>query len=242
MFCQNCGKEIAEMPCQYCGFSGVRQSTGQSANNMGKMATCKSCGEQIAKSASTCPKCGAKQKKRHPILGILIAIFGIGLIASVLNEGVGSPQKVGESGVTIEAKTPVATQAQTEFHVGDVVSLNGIEVTLASCTESSGKQFLEPESGNVFLICEFTIDNKSQKDIAVSSIASFEAYVDDYSTSISLTGTASTDKQQLGGTVAAGKKMNGAIVYEIPKDWETLEIRFTPDSWSGKDITFIVQH
>lgn len=29
MFCQNCGKEIAEMPCQYCGFSGIRQPASQ---------------------------------------------------------------------------------------------------------------------------------------------------------------------------------------------------------------------
>lgn len=43
---------------------------------MDKMTTCKVCGASIAKSATTCPQCGAKQKKRHPVLGIIIAIFG----------------------------------------------------------------------------------------------------------------------------------------------------------------------
>lgn len=242
MFCQNCGKEIAEMPCQYCGFAGTKQSTSQPETTTGKTKHCKSCGEKIAKSASICPKCGAKQKKRHPILGVLIAIFGIGIIASALNGGGKSPQKVGDVKNSAETVVPVSTQAQTEFHVGDIVSLNGVEVTFTSCAESSGKQFLNPESGNVFLICEFNIDNKSQKDIAVSSIASFEAYADDYSVSVSLTGIASTDKQQLGGTVATGKKMSGAIVYEVPKDWKILEIRFTPDFWAGEDITFIARH
>ena len=28
-----------------------------------KLTTCKSCGEEIAKSAKTCPKCGGKNKK-----------------------------------------------------------------------------------------------------------------------------------------------------------------------------------
>ena len=49
---------------------------------MDKMTTCKVCGASIAKSATTCPQCGAKQKKRHPVLGIIIAIFGICMIAA----------------------------------------------------------------------------------------------------------------------------------------------------------------
>ena len=202
---------------------------------MDKMTTCRTCGETIAKSANICPKCGAKQKKRHPILGIILAVFGIGLIGAAINGGGNEPEKVGD------VDTPKQTQEEqkTEFCVGDVVSLNDIEVTFVSCTESNGKQYLEPEAGNVFLICEFSIDNKSEKDIAVSSLVSFEAYVDDYSTTLSLTGTVSTDKQQLDGSIAAGKKMNGVVGYEVPKDWKELEIRFTPDFWTGKDITFI---
>ena len=71
---------------------------------------------------------------------------------------------------------------------------------------------------------------------------SFEAYVDDYSTNMSMTGTFAADKGQMDGTVAAGKKMSGVIGYEVPADWKTLEIRFTPDFWSGNDITFIANH
>ena len=88
----------------------------------------------------------------------------------------------------------------------------------------------------MFLLCEFSIDNQSDKDIAVSSIASFNAYVDDYSTNLSISATIATDKPQLDGAVAAGKKMTGVVGYEVPKDWE---IRFTPDFWSGNEIEFI---
>lgn len=111
-----------------------------------------------------------------------------------------------------------------------------------SCTQSSGEGFYTPDSGNVFLFCEFSIENKSSKDISISSIMSFEAYVDDYSTNMSMTGTLAADKGQLDGTVASGKKMSGVIGYEVPADWKTLEIRFTPDFWSGNDITFIANH
>ncbi len=208
---------------------------------MSKMTTCKTCGENVAKSASVCPKCGAKLKRRHPVIGIIIAIFGFCLLTSALsNFSDSEPKKVGDA--ENQQQTEQKEEQKTTFYVGDVVALNDIEVTFVSCKESKGKQFLEPDDGNVFVLCEFAIDNKSEKDIAISSIVSFQAYVDDYSTPMSLSATMSTDKQQLDGAVAAGKKMSGAIGYEVPKDWKELEIRFTPDFWSAKDITFVATH
>lgn len=189
---------------------------------MDKMTTCKVCGASIAKSATTCPQCGAKQKKRHPVLGIIIAIFGICMIVAALNDMGDDPDK----------------EKQT-FSVGETAELNGISVKFDSCTESNGSQFNTPDDGNVFLLCEFSIDNQSDKDIAVSSIASFNAYVDDYSTNLSISATIATDKTQLDGAIAAGKKMTGVVGYEVHKEWEEIEIRFTPDFWSGNEITFI---
>jgi hypothetical protein len=204
---------------------------------MDKMTNCKICGADIAKSAKVCPACGAKQKK--PVVLIVIAvIFAIGIIGAAL--GGNSPEKVGNVGTQSSADS--SELQKTEFSVGDVVSLNDIEVTFVSCTESSGKDFYTPDSGNVFLFCEFAIENKSNKDIAVSSLMSFEAYVDDYSTNLSMSGTLAADKGQMDGTIAAGKKMSGVMGYEVPENWKTLEIRFTPDFWSGKDITFIANH
>nr|DAI52188.1 MAG TPA: protein of unknown function (DUF4352) [Caudoviricetes sp.] len=188
---------------------------------MDKMTTCKVCGASIAKSASTCPQCGAKQKKRHPILGILLIIVGIVAIVGALSGGEDNPDE------------------KTVFSVGETAEVDGIKVKFDSCTESNGSTFLSPESGNVFLLCEFTIDNGSDSDIAVSSIASFNAYIDDYSTNLSISATVSSDKPQLDGAVAAGKKMTGVVGYEVPSDWKEIEIKFTPDFWSGKEITFV---
>ncbi len=204
---------------------------------MDKMTKCKTCGADIAKSAKVCPACGAKQKK-HIVLGIILVIIGLSIIGAAL--GGNSPQKVG----TMDTQGSLESTASQdkEFTTGDVVALNDIEVTFVSCLEINGNQYFSPETGNVFLLCEFVIDNKSSKDIAVSSLASFEAYVDDYSTQMSLLATMSADKNQLDGSVAAGKKMSGVVGYEVPNNWETLEIRFTPDFWSGQSITFIANH
>lgn len=207
---------------------------------MAKMVKCKTCGEEIAKSAKVCPKCGAKQKK-HTVLGIILVIFGVLLIAIAIGEnGDDWPKKVGDSTPTQKQDAQnSATLEETTFGVGEQVDLNDVVVTLKSVTESAGSQFNKPSDGNTFILCEFTIENNSNKDLGISSIMCFEAYVDDFSTSMSLSATIDSDKGQLDGSVAAGKKMNGAIGYEAPENWKEIEIRFTPDFWSGKDITFV---
>lgn len=108
--------------------------------------------------------------------------------------------------------------------------------------ESEGESFLQPTDGNVFVSCEFEIVNNSSKEINVSSLISFEAYCNDYSTSVSLSAlSAFSDKNQLDGTVAPGKKMNGIVAYEVPADWSKLEIEYSPSFW-GKAMKFVAEH
>ena len=250
MICKVCGKEIPDgsVFCQECG---------------SRIAApyCINCGQPITPDVKFCPKCGRptaprnynesnqqpaytpyspptysttpkKKKKKHPILGTILLIFGILLILGVI-AGDPEPQKVGETG------TPAIVQPlNNTFSVGDRVELGGVVVTLVNVSESTGGNYMTPESGKVFVICEFNIENNSASDIAVSSLMSFEAYIDDYSTMMDLSATVSSNKPQLDGTVAASKKMNGIIGYSADKGWQELEIRFTPDFWSGSDIIF----
>lgn len=58
----------------------------------------------------------------------------------------------------------------------------------------------------------------------------------------SLTARSATEKQQLDGRIAFGKKVAGAITYEVPAHWEELEISFTPDFWAGKDTTLVANN
>ena len=202
---------------------------------------CKNCGKEIDEKAVVCPNCGSatsekKKKKKNPILGAIILIFGILLIVGAVSGGVDKPEKVGEA--SVNSSTSPATTEKTEFTVGDKVELNDIVVTLVDVSENTGTAYTKPSDGKVFVLCEFEIENNSSKDIAVSSIMCFEAYFDDYSTSMNLSALLNTDKAQLDGSVAAGKKMNGVIGYEVDSGWSELEIRFTPNFWSGKDIIF----
>ena len=142
--------------------------------------------------------------------------------------------------------TPVEqTEAPTEavkdgYGVGETALQKDVSVTLVGVSESEGSSFNTPADGNVYVLCEFEIENNAKKELNISSMLSFEAYCDDYSCSFSLGALMEKDnKNQLDGTVAPGKKFNGVIGYEVPADWQELEIHFTPDVWFGKSMVFI---
>lgn len=210
-----------------------------------KLTTCKACGEQVAKTAKTCPHCGAKIKKSHPVtIAILVVLILIAVAVSIGESD--APKKV-DSPVSVQNPVKATTQMteaskneKNAFLLGETAELKNVQVTLASVTESDGSAYNKPTDGNVFVLCEFEITNNSDKEINISSMMSFNAYCDDYTCNYSLTALLEKgNKNQLDGTIAAGKKFNGVIGYEVPADWNELEVHFTPDFWSGKDITFI---
>ncbi len=207
---------------------------------------CKHCQTEIDKKAKVCPNC--KRKQGGALKFIIIAIVFIGIIGALTQQD-DEPKSVDnkdntqqtDGGKSEDTKAdPTKAPEKTSFAVGEAVELKDVLVTLTGITHSEGSDFNKPADGNIFTLCEFTIENNSDKDITVSSMLSFEAYCDSYSVNQSIAGLLEKgDKNQLDGNVAAGKKMNGVIAYELPSDWKELEINFTPDFWSSKDITFV---
>ena len=216
-----------------------------------KIIQCKVCGAEIASSAKTCPHCGAKNKKKSPALLIILGVIVFVILIAAIGSNGSSQSTQSNSTSSTSAASMAATAKPTAtpvpekagYGVGEAAESKGITVTLVSVTENSGSSYNKPADGNVFVLCEFEIENGSSSEIAVSSLASFEAYCDDYACNLSITALIEKgNKNQLDGSVAAGKKFNGVVGYEIPADWKELEIHFTPDFWSGKDIIFIAEH
>lgn len=89
-----------------------------------KMTTCKSCGAEIAKSAKTCPKCGAKNKK--PIYKrtwfIILAVIVVIMAFQGLSGGEGSkPATTDSEKVQIEDKEQEAKEiTYTEYLADDM--------------------------------------------------------------------------------------------------------------------------
>lgn len=204
---------------------------------------CKHCKSEIPYDAKVCPVCRKKQGAPGCLIVVLVVVVLV-VIAAFAGGGESSThQKVESTSGTSQAASQ-ASQAQSQpeqtvFTVGDTVELNGVKTTLLSAEEYPGKQYMMPTDGNVFLVCQFEIENDSSAEINVSSMVSFNAYCDDYSVSLSITGEMLEDSwKSLDGTVAPGKKINGVIAYEIPQDWQKMEISYTPSFWSGHDVQF----
>ncbi|MCR5150683.1 MAG: DUF4352 domain-containing protein [Clostridiales bacterium] len=174
--------------------------------------------------------------KGFPIAAIVLASFCLlsGVGQASLYGMLETPDNDGS------AKNIVEGLFEKTNGIGDTVKYDGINITLVDVENSYGAKYFGPDDGNVYVICEFEIANNSDETINVSSIANFNAYVDGYSTDESITAVTATDKKTLNGTVAPGKKLNGVLCYEVSEDWEKLEIIYTPDFWSDKNITFKV--
>ena len=54
---------------------------------MAKLIKCKTCGTEISNKALTCPSCGEKLKKYHPILTLFLSVIIIVSVAGTIGSG-----------------------------------------------------------------------------------------------------------------------------------------------------------
>ena len=171
------------------------------------------------------------------LMTMMIAVTG------VFVAGCSSDTSSGEGGNAGGEASESEAEEKSEYGVGETATINDVDITLVGAVESAGDDFFTPAEGNKFEILEFEIANNSDEEVAVSSIMCFEAYCDDYSIDVSYDGELAPEaegKSTLDGTVAAEKKMNGIIAYEVPADFERLEVDVNLDVWSDEAIKFVV--
>lgn len=215
---------------------------------------CKHCQSEIPKKAKICPVCKKKQGGILKwIIIVIVALVIIGAIAGGQDDQVNkvdtpssSPNNLPESSApasNTEETEPSSTEdsEKTIFHLGETAEYKDVQVTMTNITESEGSDFNTPADGNVFVLAEFEIINNSDKELTISSMLSFDAYQDGYSTGYSLTALLENDGEQLDGTIAPGKKMKGCIGYEIPSDYKELEINLSLNVWSSQKIVFVYE-
>lgn len=171
----------------------------------------------------------------------LVSLVMVCLLLLSLCACVSEPMLVGTTPVDNNTGNDSSTSVSGKtFKLGDSVELKDVVVKFVSVTESTGSQYNKPSDGNVFVLCEFEIVNNSKDELAVSSIMSFSAYCDDYTCDYSLSALMEKgNKDQLDGSVAAGKKMKGVVGYEVPADWKELEVHYTLDVLYNDKIVFV---
>ena len=162
-----------------------------------------------------------------------------------------SDKNTSDSSITSATETPEAEISATEtpaaenasLGMGDTGEAAGVSVTLNSITETTGSDLIKPSDGNVFILCNFTIQNNSDTDLTISSMLCFEAYCDDASISLDLMGLSTDEAKQAGqldGDVAVGKNLSGVVVYQVPSDYSKIEISVKPNPLNDETVDFEV--
>lgn len=198
--------------------------------------------------------CSKKKKSTCGTIGLVVSILAIAL-NMLAPEYMGYVEKAKETDAPrqesqstenstreesrSESKTNSAKE--TMFRKGEIAEMNGVQVTLTDYKESNGSEYNTPSDGNVFILVEFEIANNTKKELAVSSMLSFDAYADDYALSYSLSALMEKDGTQLDGTIAAGKKLKGWIGWEVPEDYGVIEIHFKDNVWSDNKFIFLIE-
>lgn len=133
------------------------------------------------------------------------------------------------------------TSSKDTFGLMEAAEMNNVRVIMTNYSENYGSEWNKPTDGNVFLLVEFEIANNSSSELAISSIMSFDGYVDGYSVSTSFGALLENEQSQLDGTVASGMKMKGWIGYEVPNGWREMEIHFTDNIWNNNKFKFLIE-
>lgn len=216
------------------------------------LINCPECGKEVSERAITCPNCGMKigngysNKQIRITITVLLIIAACSAIAAyyiTLHPEVINGTSENVTSVKTYESSP-QNQIEQENHqpvfgVCDTAEYNGIQVTLLGVTESEGNDYIKPEAGNIFVYPEFEFVNNSDSELMISSLVTFEAYQDDYSTSVSFEAGVVKSGESLDATIAPGKKLKGAIGFELPKEYSKLEIDVSLGVWSDEKIVFI---
>ncbi len=209
---------------------------------------CKHCKSEIPYGAKVCPKCRKKQSSKLKwgiIIFLIICIIGASNGGNNDESAKMSNQNNGNEKNRTEKSETKNGNNQTVFKVGETAEYKDVQLTLINYEESVGNDWGKPEDGKIFVFPEIEIYNNSDREISISSMASFECYVDDYKSDFSSNAfmAISTEdgKQQLDGSVAPGKKMKGVLGIEVPTDWNIIEIYYKDNVWLDSNFSFKIE-
>ncbi|HSH50586.1 MAG TPA: DUF4352 domain-containing protein, partial [Bacteroidales bacterium] len=171
---------------------------------------------------------------------LLIIIVIIGVLGSGVEED--TPQKVSEEPIQSTSGIEEIEESVPEFfYPGDIVETNSIRAIITGIEKSTGSEFNKPADGNEFILINMTLENIADEELNISSMLSFNAYVDDTTINENLLAQIEADNT-MDGTIASGKKLTGTLGYEVPQGWGQIEIHFEPDVWDDTTIKWIVEN
>ncbi len=182
-------------------------------------------------------KSGKNWFARHKVLTVIIAIVLLGGIGGAMSGDQSADTDSSSNSSSNNSESEQKTEDKTEFAVGETIDIDSRKLTVNSVERNyqTGNQFSQPESGNEFVLVNVTIENGSNSDLTYSTF-NFELQ-DTNGVKHNEQITAITEGRLNTGTLAAGGKVTGNLVYEVPKDDSGLKLVFESGSLFGKTVT-----
>ena len=148
------------------------------------------------------------------------------------------PQNIIESSTTTRTNVQ-ASKSQETFSINETAVFKDIKVTATEIKISKGESFFTPNSGNVFIGINFTIENTSNSDKTISSIMLFDAYADEIKLSYSMNAAMAFSDGTLDGSLSPGRKMVGWYAVEVPNETKVLELEVVSSWLSSQKAVFV---
>lgn len=118
-----------------------------------------------------------------------------------------------------------------------VTTADGVRITPISIRESDSDALIRPESGNIFVLVEFSVSNGSASEVTFSSTLSFTV-VNGGEEQFGSFAAVLTSDASLDTTLPRGGRATGFVGFEVSRDWQTLEIHYRPLVGDAEDCVF----
>lgn len=178
------------------------------------------------------------------VCGIALIIGGIVILGVLFGDSSSSSSTTEAStapGIEQEEVTEPAAQAPVEelesapeeavkksfTGIGQSFTRDGITYTLTDVEEVESDMY-EHTEGDMWLVCRWEIQNDSSETYTASMLTDMQVYCDDLKIRESAAADMITGESPLGGEIAAGKRFKGITGYDIPSDFQKLEITIAP--------------
>ena len=209
-----------------------------------KLTVCKACGQEIAKSAKSCPHCGAKNKKplyKKWWFWVIIVI----LFVSIATSGNGTDSENAANNNPSQNTPSVSNPAdnksneptKTEYYVGDTIEDGNTKIVfMASGDYIEENEYMQPEEGMKYIFLQFAFENISKTSDTSISFYNFECYADGYAAEMYYGGN-----DDLSATLSAGRATTGCLYFAVPENAESIEVEYTANILTEQNIKFIFQ-
>lgn len=209
---------------------------------------CINCGNELPENAAMCVNCGTmvngsgnnkgNKKKGLPTWAIVLIVVGCVIILPILIlvilsiVGINYAEKNG-----IDIKNYVENITTSRGTIGDTLNDDTLKITLTNAltySEIEGVLSGTPDDGKEYLVFFFTVENIGDEDTYISTY-DFDGYVDD--TAIDETVILGTidGYEEIGGNLAAGKKANGYLAFEVNTNWKKFDVHYKNDYLDSSD-------